>query len=292
MGVPDGEAVVVALACDQHGAISSRQVARAGLSAGWVRNRVKTGWLRPMHRGIYLVGPLESAYSRPMAATLAAGPDALISHYPAAVLWGLLPSTDGPIDVTIPERKARNRPGVRVHRARLHPHDGTRRHGIPVTSAARTLLDLATTATAKELDRAANDAWNLRLVSTHSLNEQFSRYPRHRGTAALKMAHSTEPRLTRSEAERSALELIRKARLPTPETNVRIGGYEVDLLWRAASLIVEIDGYAFHSSRRAFERDRRKDRELHALGYRVIRITWRELVEEPEAVVAALAAAL
>jgi very-short-patch-repair endonuclease len=276
----------------QHGVISSSQLAEVGLSAGWVQHRLKRGWLRRLHRGVYLIGPLEAEHSRAMSAALAAGSGALLSHYPAAVLWGLRPPREGPMHVTIREGDRRSRERIRIHRSILHPQDATRRLGIPVTSVARTLLDLATTATAKELDRAANEARVLGLVSTHSLNEQFSRYPRHRGTAALTAALQTEPRLTRSEAERRMLDLIRKARLPTPETNVRITGYEVDFLWRDAKLVVEIDGYAFHSSRRAFERDRRKDRELHALGYRVIRITWRELVEEPEAVVAALAAAL
>ena len=106
------------------------------------------------------------------------------------------------------------------------------------------------------------------------------------------MAIQTDPNLTRSEAERRALDLIRAARLPPPETNVRVCGHEVDFLWRRQRLIVEVDGYAFHSSRRSFERDRRKDQALGAQGYRVIRVTWRQLTEEPEVVVATLAAAL
>jgi very-short-patch-repair endonuclease len=125
-----------------------------------------------------------------------------------------------------------------------------------------------------------------------SLNEQFSPYPRHRGTAALKEAHRIALALTRSEAERRALDLIRAARLPEPEVNARVGPWELDLLWRKDRVVVEIDGYAFHSSRRSFERDRRKDRDLQAAGYRVLRFTWRELTEEPEAVVAAITRAL
>jgi very-short-patch-repair endonuclease len=179
-----------------------------------------------------------------------------------------------------------------MHRSRLHPRDATRHHGIPVTSPARTLLDLATQLPQRDLDRATEQAQVHRLVSDHSLNEQFRRYPRHRGTAALRRAVRTDPRLTRSEAERRLLELIRAARLPAPETNTNVEGYEVDLLWREERLIVEVDGYAFHSSRRSFERDRRRDRELQAAGYRVLRLTWRELTDEPEAVIATLAAAL
>jgi very-short-patch-repair endonuclease len=178
-----------------------------------------------------------------------------------------------------------------VHRiARLHPQDATRNQGIPVTSPARTLLDLAATTNQRDLARVTEEAQVQRRVSTHSLNEQFSRYPTHRGTAALRHAIRADPALTRSEAERIFLELIRAARLPAPEGNVELRGWEVDFIWPDRKLVVEIDGYAFHSSRSSFERDRRRDRELQAAGYRVLRFTWRELTEEREAVVATLAA--
>ena len=283
---------MIAFAGRQHGVVSWEQLVRAGVSAGWSQHRLKRGWLRRLHRGVYLVGPLESPYSRMMAAALAAGPGALISHYPAAVIWDVRPPIDGPIDVTIPDRKARNRPGIIVHTARLHPKDITRRHGIPVTSAARTVLDLAATAPLHDVERAVNEALVQHRVSTHSLNEQFSRYPTHRGRATLREAMRPEPKLTRSEAERRAVALIRAARLPAPKVNARLGGWEVDLVWPDSKLIVEIDGYAFHSTRRSFERDRRKDRDLQALGYTILRFTWRELTDEPEAVVAAISRAL
>jgi very-short-patch-repair endonuclease len=245
-----------------------------------------------MHRGVYLVGVLESPYSPLMAATLAAGPGALLSHYAAAFLWGLVAARNGPIDVTVPGRKARNRPDVRVHRAALHPADAMRHHGIPVTSPARTLLDLATRVAQRDLDRAVEEAQVLRVASIPSLDEELSRYPRHRGIAALRNAQRSEPRLTRSEAERRMLELISEAGLPRPETNVRIAGYEVDLLWRTQKLVVEIDGYGFHSSRRSFERDRRKESDLVAAGLRVARVTWRQVTGEALGVAARLAAAL
>jgi very-short-patch-repair endonuclease len=290
---PEGaERVVLALARDQHGILAWRQIERAGLSAGWVEHRVGIGWLQRMYRGVYLVGPLQAPHSRAMAATLTAGPGALLSHHPGVVLWGFRPPPVHTMHVTVPGRKVRDREGIRMHRSRLHPADATRLHGIPVTSAERTLLDYAATATANELDRAINEAQVQRRVSVHSLNEQFSRYPTHRGTTALKKAIRTDPKLTRSEAEWRLLQLIRKARLPEPETNVRICSWEVDLLWRAERVVVEIDGYAFHSSRSSFERDRRKDAELTARGWRVIRITWRQLTREPEATVALLASAI
>ena len=190
-------------------------------------------------------------------------------------------------------RNARKRAGLKVHRvADLHPADRAMREQIPVTSPARTLLDLAGHLPERDLNRAADEARVHRLVSDRSLTEQFRRYPNHRGTAALRKAIQTEPALTRSEAERRLLELVRKAGLPDPELNARVGPWEVDLLWRAERLIVEVDGYAFHSSRSAFERDRRRDADLGADGYRVLRLTWRRITQHPEAVVATLAAAL
>jgi very-short-patch-repair endonuclease len=284
--------VIVAVAARQKGVITIAQLLEAGLSHDAVAHRVKRGWLRRLHRGVYLVGPLEVPLSRPMAATLAAGPGALLSHHPAAVLWGLRQPRDEPMHVTVVARDVRS-VEISVHRiAYLHPHDATRNHGIPVTSPARTLLDLAAIATPRDLARATEEAQVQRRVSTHSLNEQFSRYPTHRGTAALRRAIRTDPALTRSEAERRLLELVRAARLPEPETNVRIGAHEVDFVWRTQRVVVEIDGYAFHSSRSSFERDRRRDRDLQAAGYRVLRITWRELTGAREALIAELAVAL
>jgi very-short-patch-repair endonuclease len=287
----EAEPRVMALAGRQHGIVSWPQLARAGVSARWVDHRVARGWLRRVHRGVYIVGPLESERSRLMAATLAVGPRALVSHYPAAVLWDLRPARDGSIDVTVP-RKIRSRPGIRIHNATVHPQDISRRHGIPVTSAARTMLDLAATEPTAELDGALNEAGLQRRISPHSLNEQFSRYPRHRGTAALRNATENEPHLTRSDAEILARDLIRKAQLPAPQSNVRIEGHEVDLVWPEHKLIVEIDSWAFHSMRSSFEGDRRRDQRLVTAGWRVIRITARQLTHEPELVVATLTRAL
>jgi very-short-patch-repair endonuclease len=265
------------------------QLTGVGLSHDAVLHRVKRGWLRRVHRGVYLVGPLETPFSRAMAAVLAFGDGALLSHHSAAVLWGFRKPPVVPLHVTA-RRDVRSRDGVTAHRTRhLDPRDVTRRQGIPTTSPARTILDLAAH---DDVERDVNEARALHLISIPSLNEQFSRYPRHPGTAALRKVLQGGPQLTRSEAERRALELIRRAGLPQPETNVRLRGHEVDVVWRQERLVAEIDGYAFHSMRSSFERDRRRDQRLIAAGYRVIRVTWRQLEEEPEAVVATLAAAL
>jgi very-short-patch-repair endonuclease len=281
------EARILELAGRHHGVVTSAQLVAAGWSPTVIRGRVRAGWLRRLHHGVYLVGPLESPYARAMAAVLAS--DGIVSSYPAAVLWDWRPPREGPMHVIA---AGRSRPGLVVHHTTLHPGDITRRHGIPTTSAARTILDLAATEPTAELERALNEAGLQRRVSPHSLNEQFSRYPHHRGTAALKKATEAGPHLTRSDLERIVLALVRRARLPEPETNIRIEGYEVDLLWRDHGLIVEIDSWAFHSMRRSFDEDRRRDQVLVGKGLRVIRVTDRQLTEEPELVVATLTRAL
>jgi very-short-patch-repair endonuclease/predicted transcriptional regulator of viral defense system len=282
---------ILAAAGQQHGLVTTAQLLAAGWSKDVIAGCVRSRWLRRVHHGVYLVGPLESPHARMMAAALATAPDALVSHYPAAVLWDWRPAREGPVHLTVP-RKLRSRPGLVVHHTTLHPSDITRRHGIPTTSAARTILDLAATEPTAELERALNEAGLQRRVSPQSLTEQFSRYPHHRGTAALTKLLATEPSLTRSDAEIIARDLIRKAGLPQPESNIRIEGYEVDLVWRDHGLIVEIDSWAFHSMRSSFEGDRRRDQRLTTAGWRVIRITARQLTYEPHAVVATLATAL
>jgi very-short-patch-repair endonuclease len=293
MPVECADRQVVTLAARQHGVATTAQLHAARLSRHAIAHRVGRGWLRRLHRGVYFVGAVEGPWSRAMAAVLAYGPDALLSHQPAGVLSGFRPPPAGAIHVTVVGRDVRNRDGIHAHTiTRLHPADATHRLGIPVTSPARTLLDLAATLTQRDLSRAIDEARVLRLVTDRSLDEQFSRYPAHRGTRALKNATTPEPKLTRSEAERRLLELVRAAGLPEPKTNARLAGHEVDFLWPAHRLVVEVDGYTFHSKRSSFERDRRRDAALTLAGYRVIRITWRQITEEPELVIATLAGAL
>ena len=239
--------------------------ADAGCGRHWIAHRVATGWLTRRRRGVYVVGPLDAPFSAAMAAVLACGEGALLSCHPSAVLRGFRPPPTHLMHVTV-RRDVRSRAGIRVHRVQLDPRDATRHQGIPVTSAARTVLDLAATDHERDLNRAIDEARVHRLVTDHSLNEQLCRYPKHPGAPALTAALDTEPKLTRSEAERRLLELIRAARLPEPLTNARLGRHEVDFLWPTHHLIVEVDGYAFHSSRRSFEHDRRRDAELIAIG--------------------------
>jgi very-short-patch-repair endonuclease len=271
------------LAARRHGVVTAADLAAAGLVRRAVSRRVAQGRLRRLHRGVFLVGPLEGPRTREMAAVLAVGHDAAISHRSAAALWEILPPVDDPIvDVSVTRGHPRHRPGIQVHRTRrLHRSVNA---GIPVTTPLRTLVDLAAVSVdARELERAVEEAQVRRLVTRRDLEAQGNRFA---------SAVDHEPSLTRSEAERRLLALIRAARLPPPRTNVRVAGYEVDFMWPQHRLVVEVDGFAFHSTRAAFERDRARDRALLAAGYVVLRITWRQLVHEPEVVVAELAAAL
>ena len=195
------------------------------------------------------------------------------------------------IDVTV-RGNVRPKEGIRIHRTReLDPHDVTTREHLRVTTPARTLLDLAVHVTTSELERAIEEAQAQRLTTRHGLRALLTS---RRSTAVRQALERTqEPSITRSKAERRLLDLIRRANLPAPRTNARIGPYEVDFLWPAQRVVVEVDGGQLsHSTRAAFHRDRTRDAQLQAAGYRVIRVTWRQLIREPEAVIARLAAVL
>jgi very-short-patch-repair endonuclease/predicted transcriptional regulator of viral defense system len=292
--VMHGDRAVMAIAARRHGVVTAAELAAAGLGRGAVARRVATGWLQRLHRGVYLVGPVPGPRAREAAAVLACGGTAVLSHRSAAALWGIVPPSQCDVHVTV--AGAHPRPeGVRVHRVRrLDPRDVAQHEDVPATAPARTLLDVATLLPPRELARAVEQAEILRLASPTSLAEIVERARGHHGAAPLTKAlrRRHEPKLTRSEAERRMLDLIRAAKLPTPRTNVRIHGHEVDLVWPDQRLVVEIDGFTFHSSREAFERDRRRDAQLQAHGYRVMRVTWRQIIDEPHAVIARLAAAL
>jgi very-short-patch-repair endonuclease len=250
-----------------------------------VDRRVKSRRLKRMHRGIYLVGAVAPALASEMAAVLAGGEAAVLSHRSAAELWKLLTyPANSPIEVTIPVGdRGRSRRGIRVHRAKLERDETTRRDRIPITAPARTILDLAAAVSARELEQAVALATRRHHASRTSLLSLLARYPRRRGTPALRalLEHRERPALTRSEAEERLLDLIRRADLPAPEVNVQLDGYEVDFLWQGERLVVEVDGFAFHGDRRQFEADRRRDAHLTARGFRVMRVTWRRSPKSP-----------
>jgi very-short-patch-repair endonuclease len=205
----------------------------------------------------------------------------------------LIEPGQGDVHVTVIGRTLRCRPGIVVHRVdRLARQDLRHRHGIPLTSPARTICDLAASEPPNIFERAANEARVQRLLSDRELKRALKRSPSRKGTRALRALLDDGPAITRSEAERLMLKLIGRANLPKPITNAPVSGYTVDFLWPAQRLIMEVDGFAFHGHRHAFERDRKRDAALTAAGYRVIRVTWRQLTTEPLEVIAMLARAL
>jgi very-short-patch-repair endonuclease len=281
-GELDGQ--IARLAARQHGVVSAAQLYALGLTARGIEARIRAKRLFRLHRGVYAVGHIAlTSLSRDLAAVLACGPGALLSHRSAARLWGLLDSSSPRIEVTAPRtRKPRN--GITVHRSRtIHPDDAAEVDGIPVTSVARTVVDLAEVVDEPRLARAVNQAEVRRLFDLDAVDAVLERLPGRRGAPRLQKVlavYVPETRFTRSEAERRLLRLCAKHGLPAPQTTCWIGGYELDAYWPDARLAVEVDGRAFHATRRAFEEDRARDRRLAALGIQVSRVTWRNLDNE------------
>lgn len=275
--------------------VSLAQLAACGIGRGGVRWRVANGRLHRLHRAVYAVGHgALPSLGREQAALLAVGSRGVLSHRSAADLWGLLDPTDGPVDVTVPGAGRRSRNGIVLHGSMVSRRDVTRAAGLSVTRPARTLVDIAAVVDDRDLERAVDQAGVRRLAKVGDVRAALDRAGAAAGTGRLRelLDRLGGPRLTRSEAEARLLALLRRSRLPLPSTNVRVARYEVDMLWSSRRLVVEVDGFAFHGTRAAFERDRVRDADLQALGLRVVRITWRQIVDEPEATVARIAGML
>lgn len=286
----------MALAAQQHGLVTRAQLLDLGMSRHRVEGRVRSRLLRPLHAGVYQVGPVAALRAREMAAVLAC-PEAVISHRAAAALRRMLPprAAPEPTDVTVPPTcRCGRRPGIRVHRSTLPPEQIDFIDGIPVTSAARTLLDIGTRVTARELEQALAFALREDLVRWRDIHALVERAAGRAGARPLRLllARETGPAFTRSEAEERLLALVRRSGLPEPELNVSLHGMEVDCYWRASRLVVEVDGFAFHASSRAFVRDRKRDAALAAAGIQVLRLGWQQLEREPERTLVQLALAL
>ena len=263
-----------AVAARQQGVVTVEQLGAAGVTRRQIARGVERGELRRLRRGVYLLGTILFPYSLEAAAVLVCGRRAALSHRSSTELYKMLPRAGGHIHVTVPGPVRREHEGIVVHAtSSLEHYEVRERHGIPVTSPIRTLVDLAATATDQELEQAVAEAFALRLTTLPSLQRATTAYRGRRGIQRLRALLDAEPRHTRSPPERILLRGIREAKLPEPETNVKLHGWEVDFFWREAGLVVEVDGYATHSSPRAFERDRRKDAELTAYGLTVQRFT-------------------
>jgi very-short-patch-repair endonuclease len=278
-----------ALAERQHGVVSRRQLLELGVGADAIDRRLKLKRLCQIHRGVYTIGHrLLTQDGRWMAAVLAYGPNAVLSHRAAAALWGM--RAGAWVEVTVPNGQHR-RIGIQLHRANLPPDERTTHRGIPTTTVPRTLLDLSGVVERRHLRGALREAEHLRLTDPLSLQDLADRYPRRPGLKAVRALlteASLGAKIIRSELEERFQDFLIRAGLPLPQTNVAIEGFEVDCVWPEQRLIVELDGHASHSPAHAFELDRARDRRLEAAGWRVIRITWRQLVQEPELVEADL----
>jgi hypothetical protein len=232
-----------------------------------------------------------------MAAVLACGPRSVLSHRDAAALWGLRPTARTRTDVTVPRPAARSRPGIDVHRVRaLHPDDCTIHEGIPVTTVARTLFDLAEVVRPREVERCFDEAERLRVLDLRAVEAVCARGHGRRGLKVLRpLLDDRRPSLldTRSPLEAIFLPFCRAHGVPLPAVNVAVGAHTVDALWPSQRLVAELDSWEFHGkTRAAFEGDRRRDATLLLADHRVIRLTWRRLHREPERVAAELRALL
>lgn len=223
-----------------------------------------------------------------MAAVLACGPGAVLSHRSAAALWGLRRGGPARTEVTV-QRRVGGRDGIRAHRATLLPDEVTVVDGIPVTTVARTLFDLAAVVDRHEVQRAIEQAEARRLSDSTPLAVLVTRYPGRRGTAVLKSILSNEGRaagITRSELEDHFLRFLAERGLPRPDSNawLQLGEdwVEGDCVWPQQRLVVELDSWRHHSSKVAFRRDRVRDRRLRLAGWKPIRVTWWDLHEEAD----------
>jgi hypothetical protein len=271
--IAKGDSEMARVAGRQHGVISVQQLAAAGLDKHAVAWRVRTGRLHRLHRGVYAVGHRSLSWrGRWMAAVLAAGDGAVLSHHSAAALWEFIRPIGESIEVSVGRDTGRGRrAGIRVHRSHtLEPRVTTWRHGIPVTTPARTIADLEGTVAPYLLRRAIRQAE----IAGHRLGAGVT-------------VHRT-----RSDLEFDFLALCDRHGLPRPEVNVRVGRLLVDFLWREARLAVETDSWDYHRGSVAFEDDHERELALRQAGFEVRRFTGAQLERRPDAVAADLARAL
>lgn len=262
------------------GVLSRAQLRALGVAPATVDYWVQTGRFAVVYRGVYAVGGVVlRAEGQRLAAVLACGPGAVLSHRSAASQWGLLGTDQERIDVMA--RASRHGvPGIRLHRTRsLDAQDTTSHHGIPITTVHRTLLDLAATVRDHQLENALAQAMYLQVYDQRAIDDVIARSNGHRGTGVLKEATRQEPQITRSMWETRMLGLVRAASLPEPICNKALhapdyGECYPDFYWPAYGLIVETDGWEAHRTLAAFRNDRAKDAALTAAGYKVLRFTW------------------
>jgi very-short-patch-repair endonuclease len=288
------DAALAGVARRQHGVVSREQLRALGLGDAAITQRIAAGRLHRVHQGVFSVGHTVLGRSgRWMAAVLACGPEAALSHASAAALWGLQRGEPNIVDVTA-RRTGRKRPGIRIHRPR-RPAETTTHEGIPVTTPARTILDLAATSTRSRLEHLLDQAEIRELTDYPSLDALARAHPGHHGAEKLKRtlhAYYAGTDLKRSDLEILFRQLCRDHHLPTPRINQPIAGKQVDFLFAEQRLIVETDSWRYHKTRRAFEDDRARDVLTTTAGYRTLRFTDRQLTRQPRRVASAIATVL
>lgn len=286
------------LADRQHGVVSWRQLVDAGFDRGVITRLAAKGWLRRVHQGVYAVGRGElTPDGRCMAAVLAHGASAVISHQSAAGLWGLVEKRPGVVDVTVALRAGRRgRDTITVHRStNLTALDTTTRRRVPVTRPARTLIDCAEHAPRRKIERLLDSAQRLGLFDAAQYRAAIERHPGRQGAARLTKVlddHDAGSTATANAFEELFIDICDAHNLPRPQTNQRLNAIKPDFRWPDARLIVETDGWATHGTRRAFEADRERDVELTTEGWRVLRFTWHHLTRRPHWVAAKVRQAL
>lgn len=270
----------------QRGYITREQLLKLGLGTDAIKYRIRIGRLIRIHTGVYAVGHVPTvAQDRAYAVLLACGDGAVLSHGSPASAWGIDKVWHTPFEVTLPRRV--RRPGIRTHIAELTQTDIRTQLGLKVTSPARTVLDIAPDLTQEEVERVVD---NLRhtYLKLHQVAAVIERYPWHPGVKALRPVTENPSGPTRSRFERAFRAFVKRYGLPEPVINTRRHGHEPDVLFPAERVIVELDGWEFHSSRRSFRSDRARDAHYLARGYVTVRITWERLTQEPDALAAEL----
>ncbi|HEU4977051.1 MAG TPA: DUF559 domain-containing protein [Baekduia sp.] len=291
--------VIGELARRQHGVVARSQLLAAGISRDLIDIRLRSGRLLSLHRGVYALGHDRlRPEGRWMAAVLAVGRGAVLSHHHAAANWGLRPPEGSRIHVTLPGRAGRvRRAGVRIHRPELFdPADAGVHGGIPTTTVERTLLDLAVVLPGRELEQLVRSASRRRRFDLRKLVAVVDRHPTHRGvretTAMIVRMHGRGTEDLRSRMETRFLQLCDDHGIPRPMVNGHVEGERVDFAWPAARLVIETDGFEWHMTPAQFAADRARDQLLTLAGHRVVRFTWDQVRYEPGQVAAAVSALL
>jgi very-short-patch-repair endonuclease len=280
------------LAERQHGVVSLSQLVILGLSRQAVSKRASSGRLHRVHQGVYAVGHRRlTRHGRWMAAVLAYGPDALLSHISALALHGLRPDNRLLSDVTVPCARTWSRTGIHAHTCMtLGEADRTVVDGIRCTSLARSVLDCAPRLGRRSVEKAIERAEIMRVFDRREFDELVGRADGQRGAAIVRgvLEHLREPDWTENDYEAAVLALVRAAGFTEPicQAPLVLGGepVRIDFLWSVERVALEADSYEFHGTRHAFERDRRRDQLLRLAGYEPLRITWRQLSRHPEQV--------